>query len=113
VSAASHEENMTVDAAGPEAVTFSELVDQISIAVHRRPRFVYLTPGLLIPAGKVIGLFVRDIVLTREEVEGLMAELLVSTEPPLGTVRFDDWLLQHGDTLGLHYASELERHFRK
>jgi uncharacterized protein YbjT (DUF2867 family) len=113
VSAASHEENMTVDAAGPETVTFAELVDQISIAVHRRPRFIYLTPGVFIPAGKVIGLFLRDIVLTREEVEGLMTELLVSAEPPHGTVRFDDWLLQHAETLGLHYASELDRHFRK
>ena len=113
VSAASHEENMTVDAAGPDTVTFAELVDQISIAVHRRPRFVYLTPGLFIPAINLVGLLMRDTVLTREEVEGLMSELLVSAEAPLGTVRFDDWLLQHGDTLGLQYRSELDRHFRK
>jgi uncharacterized protein YbjT (DUF2867 family) len=113
VSAASHEENMTVDAAGPDTVTFADLVDQISIAVHHRPRFVYLTPGLFMPAIKVVGLFVRDVVLTREEVDGLMAELLISAETPLGTTRFDDWLLQHGETLGLQYMSELDRHFRK
>jgi uncharacterized protein YbjT (DUF2867 family) len=113
VSAASHEENMTVDAAGPDTVTFEELVDQISIAVHRRPRFVYLTPGLFMSAINAVGLFVRDTVLTREEIEGLMSELLVSAETPLGTARFDDWLLQRGETLGLHYSSELDRHFRK
>jgi len=113
VSAASREENITVDAAGPETVTFAELVDEISIAVHRRPPFVYLTPGLFMPAIKIVGLFVHDTVLTREEVDGLMAELLVSAEPPLGTTRFDDWLLQHGETLGLQYMSELERHFRQ
>ncbi|HET9411204.1 MAG TPA: NAD(P)H-binding protein [Candidatus Dormibacteraeota bacterium] len=113
VSAASHEENTTVDAAGPDTVTFAELVDEISIAVHRRPRFVYLTPGLFMPAIKVVGLFKRDTVLTREEVDGLMAELLVSAEAPLGTTRFDDWLLQNAETLGLQYMSELDRHFRK
>jgi uncharacterized protein YbjT (DUF2867 family) len=113
VSAASHEENMTVDAAGPETVTFAELVDEISIAVQRRPRFVYLTPGLFMPAIKVVGLFKQDTVLTREEVDGLMAELLVSAEAPLGTTKFDDWLLQHGEKLGLQYMSELDRHFRK
>jgi NADH dehydrogenase len=113
VSAASHDENMTVDAAGPDTVTFAELVDQISVAVHRRPRFAYLAPGLFMPAIKIVGLFMRDTVLTREEVDGLMAELLISAEPPLGTTRFDDWLLQHGETLGLQYMSELDRHFRK
>ncbi len=113
VSAASHEENMTVDAAGPEIVTFAELVDQIAVAVRRRPPFVYLPPALFIPAGKVLGLFLRDVILTRQELEGLMTELLVSSQPPHGTVRFDDWLLQHGETLGLHYASELDRHFRR
>jgi len=113
VSAGSHEEDMTVDAAGPETVTFAELVDQISIAVHRRPRFVYLTPGLFMPAIKLVGLLVRDTVLTREEIDGLMTELLVSAEKPLGTLRFDDWLLQHGETLGLQYSSELDRHFRR
>lgn len=112
VSAAAAAENVTVDAAGPETVTFAELVDQIAIAVRRRPKFVYLPPGLFIAAGRVIGLFVRDVVLTRDELEGLMSELLVSTEPPRGTVKFDDWLLRHADELGVRYASELERHFR-
>lgn len=112
VAAAAEQENVTVDAAGPEIVTFAELVDQIAIAVRRRPSFVYLPPGLFITAGRVIGLFVRDVVLTREELDGLMSELLVSSEPPRGTTKFDDWLLRHADEVGTHYASELDRHFR-
>jgi len=113
VAASAQEEHAIVDAAGPETVTFAELVDQIAIAVQRRPPFLYLPPSLLIPAGEVIGLFVRDVVLTRQELEGLMTELLVSAEPPRGTTRFDDWLLEYGDKLGMSYASELDRHFRK
>ena len=113
VEAAAQEEHAIVDAAGPETVTFAELVDQIAIAVQRRPPFLYLPPSLFIPAGEVIGLFVRDVVLTRQELDGLMTELLVSAEPPRGTTRFDDWLLEYGDKLGMSYASELDRHFRK
>ena len=112
VNAARHDGNMTVDAAGPEILTFEELVDAIAIAVHRRPPFLYLPPSLVIFGGKVIGLFVRDVILTSEEVHGLMSELLVSGEPPQGARRFDDWLLRNADTVGRSYASELDRHFR-
>jgi hypothetical protein len=52
-------------------------------------------------------------VLTRQEVEGLMDELLVSSEPPRGARRLDDWLLANAAGIGAHYASELSRHFRR
>lgn len=112
VNAAQHAGNITVDAAGPEILTYVELLDQIAIAVRRRPPFLYMPPSLVIFAGKVMGFLLRDVVLTTEEVRGLMAELLVSSEPPQGTRRFDDWLLREADTIGRTYASELERHFR-
>jgi NADH dehydrogenase len=106
-------DNVTVDAAGPEIMTFAELVDQVSIAVGRRPRLSYMAPSTFILAGRAIGLLTRDVVLTPEEVEGLMDELLVSAEPPRGRDRLDDWLLTNAATLGLKYASELSRHFRR
>jgi NADH dehydrogenase len=52
------------------------------------------------------------VVLTRQELEGLMEELLVSHEKPRGTRRLDNWLLTNADTLGRNYASELARHWR-
>ena len=110
---ASRAENVTVDAAGPDIISFEELVDGVAIAVARRPRFLYVPPALTIMAGKLVGLFVRDVILTREELEGLMDELLVSREPPLGRRRIDDWLLRSSGTLGINYASELDRHFRR
>jgi uncharacterized protein YbjT (DUF2867 family) len=113
VWAASQEEHVTVDAAGPEIIKYTELVDEVAIAVGRRPRYVYLPPSMVMLAGQVLGLFVRDTILTREEAEGLMTELLVSSEPPRGGRRLDDWLLERADHLGRHYASELDRHFRK
>lgn len=110
--AAGQADNVVVDAAGPEIITYAELVQSIAIAVRRRPRILNLPSTLTLAAGHVVGLFVRDIVLTRQELEGLMQELLVSQEEPRGARRVDDWLLRSGDALGRSYASELSRHFR-
>jgi uncharacterized protein YbjT (DUF2867 family) len=110
--AAAQPENVVVDAAGPEVMTYAEMVDSVAITVHRRPRIVHLSSRLTLAAGDVVGLFVRDVVLTRQELEGLIEELLVSKAEPRGTRRLDDWLLRSTDSLGRSYASELSRHFR-
>jgi uncharacterized protein YbjT (DUF2867 family) len=110
--AAGQAENVVVDAAGPEIISYAELVGSVAIAVRRRPRFLHLPPALTLLAGDLVGLFVRDVMLTRQELEGLMDELLVSHEEPRGTQRVDDWLLKSAGSLGKHYASELNRHFR-
>jgi NADH dehydrogenase len=86
--------------------------DSIAIAVHRRPPILNTPAGLTLATGNVVGLFMRDILLTKQELEGLMEELLVSNEKPRGTRRVDDWLLRSADVLGRRYASELGRHFR-
>jgi hypothetical protein len=104
--------NVIVDAAGPDIVFFSEMVESIAIAVHRHPRFVYLSPRNTIRAVRLIGRFVHDVTLNEPELQGLMDELLVSYERPRGTRRLDNWLLSHSDKLGVTYASELDRHWR-
>jgi uncharacterized protein YbjT (DUF2867 family) len=110
--AAGMTDNVTVDAAGPDIISYAELVEGVSIAVARRPRRLYFPPGLTIMAGNIVGMFLRDVILTRDELQGLMDELLVSHEPPRGRRRIDDWLLRNWETLGMTYASELNRHFR-
>jgi uncharacterized protein YbjT (DUF2867 family) len=110
--AADQANGVTVDAAGPDIITYAELVEDIAVAVGRRPRFVYLPPGLTIWAGDIVGAFLRDVVLTRQELQGLMEELLVSHERPRGTRRIDNWFLTSAESLGRTYASELERHWR-
>jgi NADH dehydrogenase len=52
------------------------------------------------------------VILTPEEVEGLMANLLVSKEPPRGRTRFGDWLEQNKDKVGAKYASEIKKHYQ-
>jgi len=112
VDAGSRSDNMHVDAVGPEIFTFEELARLIAQKINRTVMIMHMPPGLALLASQVIGLFVNDVVLTKEEVSGLMAGLLVSKEPPTGKTRLSEWLTQNADKVGLRYASELGRHFR-
>jgi NADH dehydrogenase len=110
--AAEQSDNLIVDAAGPDVVFFSEMVESIAIAVHRHPTFLYLSPRNAMRAVRLIERFVHDVTLSEPELEGLMEDLLVSNERPRGTRRLDNWLLSYADQLGITYASELDRHWR-
>ena len=101
-----------VDAAGPEILYYSEMVESIAIAVRRHPRFVHISPRNTVRVAQVIGRIVKDVTLNEPELQGLMQELLVSHERPRGTRRFDNWLLSSADVIGKQYASELDRHWR-
>jgi hypothetical protein len=61
---------------------------------------------------RIIGAAVGDVILTREEIDGLMANLLISSQPPTGWTRFSEWLNQNASELGKKYSSELQRHYR-
>lgn len=109
---ASHQEgNLTMDAVGPEAYTFQGLVRLIAQKVHSRARIIHLPPRLAFLLIKVLGYLVHDVVLTWEEVQGLMANLLVSNGPSTAPTRLSQWLEQHADRVGTRYASELARHY--
>ena len=110
--AAEQTDNVTVDAAGPDIIFYSEMVESIAIAVGRHPRFIYMSPRTTVRATKLLGRFVNDVILNEPELQGLMQELLVSQERPRGTRRLDNWLLSSADTIGRSYASELDRHWR-
>lgn len=112
VAAAERDQNETLDTIGPETFAFDELVRLIARAIDRKPLLLHLPPGLALLLSGVIGWFVHDVVLTREEVLGLMANLLTSDQPPLGHTRLSDWLTENAATVGRRYASELQRHYR-
>jgi uncharacterized protein YbjT (DUF2867 family) len=100
-----------IDAAGPETMAFDELVALIRGATGSHARIVHVPAPVMGLAARALGLLVRDVVLTPDEIDGLMAGLLVSDEPPLGEIAFSEWLEQSGGSLGRRYANELGRHF--
>ena len=104
--------NTTLDAVGPETFTFQNLLQEIRRTTGGHARLLHLPPALAYGAAAMMGLVLRDVVLTRDEIDGLMAGHLVSADQPTGTTRLTDWMRQHRDTLGHRYASELARHYR-
>jgi len=105
-------ENTVVDAAGPDIFTFNEFVSLVRAAVRSRSLVVNLPVGAALAAARVLGLLVRDVVLTRDEVTELQSRQMVSALPPTGQIRLADWLAENVDVLGRRWASELNRHYR-
>jgi NADH dehydrogenase len=110
--AATSAEDLTIDAAGPEVMSFEAYVRAVAAAVGRKARIVYVPPAASLALLRAAGLLVGEVILSREEFEGLATELLVSHEPPRGAQDVREWLNQHGDAIGLRYASEFARHVR-
>ena len=103
--------NVTVDAAGPETLSFDQLVHAVRIAVGARTPIIHVPPRVMSVASRCLGAAVRDVVLTPDEIRGLIGGLLVSHHPPLGQISFNGWLLENSATIGRSYANELRRHF--
>jgi NADH dehydrogenase len=104
-------ENYVIDAVGPDAYSFKDLVKLIGKKIGVERPVISLPPRLALLAAQFLSLFVKDVILTPEEIEGLMANLLVSKERARGKTAFKDWLEENKNTVGTKYASELERHY--
>lgn len=112
VEAGQREDNYAIDSVGPEVFTYEEMVRLIAGSIGASVRVAHVGKRLGMLMTGLVGLVVRDVTLTRDEVEGLMADLLVSRGEPTGETRLSDWLAESGADLGKGYVSELDRHYR-
>jgi NADH dehydrogenase len=99
----------TLDAIGPETFTYRELVRTVGEIIGKRRPIISVAPWLGYAVAWAVGKFVGDVIVTREEIAGLMQDLLVTRSPPTGQTRLTDWTREHAATLGVKYASELAR----
>lgn len=112
VQAGQEERDMRIDATGPDIFTYEELVRLTAAALRRKVLFMHIPPSLGVFAAKLLNPLVGDVLITRDEIAGLMADLLISQETPTGHTHLSQWLDEHSDTVGKAYASELARHYR-
>ncbi|MHC4088175.1 MAG: SDR family oxidoreductase [Planctomycetota bacterium] len=106
-------ENTIIDAIGPETFTYKGLVQEIGRIIGKKRLIISIRPAIGCIVGSIIGKIVGDVLIIREEIEGLMAGLLYVDSPPIGKTRFADWAKEHAESLGKHYASELARRRNK
>jgi NADH dehydrogenase len=109
--AADAEGDTIVDAAGPETLTFDQLVRAIRRAVGARAPIVHLPPWAMAAVSRALGAVVGDVVVTGDEIAGLTSGLLASRHRPLGRIAFTEWVDEHSHSIGRSYANELRRHF--
>jgi uncharacterized protein YbjT (DUF2867 family) len=101
-----------IDAVGPDRPTFYGLASAIRDAIGSRSRIVRV-PGEVIPvAARVLGLALRDTLLTADEYRAMAAGLADTDGPATGKVSVTQWIMENKDTLGRRYANEISRHFR-
>jgi NADH dehydrogenase len=112
VEAGEADDKRIVDAVGPDAYSFEDMVKLIRTAVRSRSRLVHVPPEVALAMSRAIGPLVRDRVITTDELEGLRRELVVTEGEATGETRFVDWLAEAGPGLGRRYHSELTRHYR-
>ena len=112
INAGTRRDNTVTDAVGPERPTYLQLVRLIRTAIKSSTRIIHV-PGAVVPllaAG--LGAVLRDVLLTRDEYHALADGLADTNGTATGTTPLSTWINKHRDALGLHYANELDLHFR-
>lgn len=113
VEAGAGRHDTVVDAVGPERPTFDELVHQIRAAVGSRARIVHV-PGPVVPAlAGLLGVLLRDVLLTGDELRAMTDGLADTDGPATGRTALSEWLAANGPHLGTTYANEIDRHYRR
>ena len=102
-------ENSIINAIGTESFTYRELVEKIGEIIGKKRKIIHVSPEVGYFMAYVIGKLVDDIIVTRDEIAGLMAGMLAVNAPPAGQTRLTDWLGQHAETVGKRYTSEMAR----
>ena len=104
--------DMDIDAAGPDVLTFNRFVRLLADAVDSRTWLFHAPRAVSHLGARGLGLLVRDVMLTGDEITELTASLLVSAQPPAGRIGLPAWAAAHAEELGRRYHSELDRHYR-
>ncbi|MEZ4599495.1 MAG: NAD(P)H-binding protein [Syntrophotaleaceae bacterium] len=102
-------ENRVINAIGPETYTFRELVELLGREIGRKRKIISVSLKTGLNIARKVGAMVDDILLTRDEIEGLMGEMLYVEDEPVGEILLSEWIRENRKTLGREYVSELAR----
>src|SRR5512146_1232079 len=111
VNSADAADNRVVDAVGPEIYTFRDFVRTLARALGRATLIVPVPPPVALLFSRFIGYALGDVTLTRDEIDGLLASLLVSNGPPTCPTALSSWLETNADLVGKTYTSELVKRY--
>ena len=102
-------ENVILDAVCPENFTYREMVGSIGRLIGAPRPIVSVPPIVGYIVGRLISGMMRDVTITREEIQGLLLNLLDSRAPATGQTKLTDWVRWNASTIGVKYANEVAR----
>ncbi len=112
VSLGARTDTVTIDAVGPQSLTFRELVEAVGTAVASHAVVVSVPGPVLTKLSRSLSLILRDTLRTPDEYHAMADGLADSNAPATGAIALTDWIVEHRSELGRRYANELDRHFR-
>lgn len=101
-----------VDAVGPDALSFAEMVLMVGSAIGRDPKLVYISPKVFTRAAWLVNQFLKEPTLLDYEVYGCLVDNGLVPRKPQGSRRLANWLAHRSDTLGRRYANQDNRPFQ-
>ena len=102
-------DNVVIDAIGPETFTYKGLVETVGTIIGKERKIISVVPLVGYATAAIIGKIQGDVLLTRDEIKGLMDNLLFVNAPPAGETKLTDWAQDRAGQLGKGYTSELAR----
>lgn len=102
--------NVRLDLAGPDVLAFTDFLRLLRDHLGARCALVHAPPRIAHVGVRLAEVMLRDRILSWEEAQGLLANLLVTGSEPEGETRLDDWLGDHADELGTEYTSYRQRY---
>lgn len=112
VKKAGEDVNDITNAIGPETFTYRGLVETIGKIIGKPRPTVSIPPTVGFWTAKLLGIFLHDRLITRDEIQGLMRGLLYVDAPSAGRTKLTEWVRENRANLGRNYASELARRIR-
>jgi uncharacterized protein YbjT (DUF2867 family) len=106
------QQDVTLDAVGPESISFADLLRHIRTSVGSRSPILRVPGGVFPAVTWTLGRMLRDTLLTREEYLAMAAGLADSDAPATGQTGLSEWIIRHRDDLGATYAHEIRRHYQ-
>ncbi len=99
----------TINAIGAETYTYRELAETMMKILEIRKPIIKVSPFIGYFAGKIISGIKGDVTITREEIKGLMDNLLYVDDLPNGVTKLSEYIMKNKENIGVNYANELSR----
>lgn len=106
-------QNYVIDAIGPETFSYRELVALINKSLELNRPIISIHPHIGYTFGSLVGTLLKDVIITQDEIKGLMENLLYTESQPIGNTKFSEWIKKNVETLGKRYSNELKRRNNK